>query len=810
MNWKMHNNGQRTRRGLPFAALVAVLICFASAQFALAQVPKLGEVVGEAKRPQAEAPVATIDLQKIRAGIEGELRTLQERVARSDSPTAAPALPGVTAEEQESARRVATLLIHTYQSQLDLLAQIEIRRKAREAAELAEKNWSGFTQKPPYSILLADEVQEEMSTHRDALNLVQTSRHMIDAEAARFRERSEQSKEAVRRAADVLQRAAPGTDARAVAAWRLDRARDEAKLAEAPVAATTLLSRELDEKLGLTRAQLRLAERQRALLAGKVRITESDIEEARARLTVVRDQRQKQLQSLVIATARETKIRDEAQRALETLRAAQPGARAEEHSRRLRVAGARLRAAEARVGSLRQQVRFLSIFTTVYHQMIVDAWGHRYTVLAGGDADARLRARTQLQELVEFLAAWQKGVQVRQSEVRAALRAQEARVQGATDPETEKYEREAFEAGRELDLALDSFQQTVARRLLRLGHWHQEFDDATRAFSIKDSAQEILARLKVVAKKFWNFELLTIEDTAEIGGQRVTTTRGITVGKSLGAILLFLIGYRVMRFFSAAMERMLVRRFSVSPEQGKTLRRWADTLGVFLLLMITLNLARIPLTVFAFAGGALAIGIGFGTQTLIKNLISGVILLVERQVKVGDIVDVEGVVGTVSEVNIRSSTVRGFDGVETMVPNSLLLEQKVTNWTLSNRQVRRIVKVGVAYGSPVRQVAEVLADCAGRHGLVLKDPAPRVIFEDFGDNALVFALYFWVDIAPDTSTLQVMSDLRFMMEKQLAEAGIVVAFPQRDVHLDVSRPLKVEMVSPPASGEGGGGQVNRG
>jgi potassium-dependent mechanosensitive channel len=220
-------------------------------------------------------------------------------------------------------------------------------------------------------------------------------------------------------------------------------------------------------------------------------------------------------------------------------------------------------------------------------------------------------------------------------------------------------------------------------------------------------------------------------------------------------------------------------------------------LSAVVLLLLTLNLARIPFTVFAFLGGALAIGFGFGTQTLIKNLVSGIVVLMERQVRVGDIVEVENVSGIITAVNLRSSTVRGFDGVEAIVPNSVFVENKVTNWTHSDRKVRRIIKVGVAYGSPVRQVAELLQDCAKRHGLVLSDPPPLVIFEDFGDNALVFALYIWVELSAGVNSMQVMSDVRFMIEKTFAEAGVNVAYPQRDIHVDAAKPLRVALVAEP-------------
>jgi small-conductance mechanosensitive channel len=122
----------------------------------------------------------------------------------------------------------------------------------------------------------------------------------------------------------------------------------------------------------------------------------------------------------------------------------------------------------------------------------------------------------------------------------------------------------------------------------------------------------------------------------------------------------------------------------------------------------------------------------------------------------------------------------------------------VTNWTLSNTRVRRDIKVGIAYGSDTRKVSDALLAVADRHGQVLKDPAPRVIFEDFGADALAFTLEFWIDYAKGADARQIASDLRFMADKALAEAGIGIPFPQRDVHLDASRPLQVQVVAPAA------------
>jgi small-conductance mechanosensitive channel len=144
---------------------------------------------------------------------------------------------------------------------------------------------------------------------------------------------------------------------------------------------------------------------------------------------------------------------------------------------------------------------------------------------------------------------------------------------------------------------------------------------------------------------------------------------------------------------------------------------------------------------------------------------------------------------------MRASVIQHFDGIDTLIPNSILLENQVTNWTFSSSVIRHSVLIGVAYGSPTREVSRILLSVADEHGLVLDSPEPEVRFEDFGDNALIFRLLFWLD----TTKAQrdpLASNLRFMIDKAFAEAGIVIAYPQRDIHFDRDAPLRVELSRP--------------
>jgi small-conductance mechanosensitive channel len=163
---------------------------------------------------------------------------------------------------------------------------------------------------------------------------------------------------------------------------------------------------------------------------------------------------------------------------------------------------------------------------------------------------------------------------------------------------------------------------------------------------------------------------------------------------------------------------------------------------------------------------------------------------------VGDVLDVAGQRGTVSSIGIRSSVLQLWDGTETLIPNSTLLENNLTNWTFSNRVVRFNVNVGVAYGSDTRRVVQLLTEIAKRHGLVEKEPEPMVLFTNFGESTLDFELRFWVNVVKANAAL-VSSDLRQMIAGTFAEHKIVIAFPQRDLHLDTTQPLQVQVL--PAS-----------
>jgi len=220
-------------------------------------------------------------------------------------------------------------------------------------------------------------------------------------------------------------------------------------------------------------------------------------------------------------------------------------------------------------------------------------------------------------------------------------------------------------------------------------------------------------------------------------------------------------------------------------------------------LLLALGVLGVNTTSLAVVFGALSIGIGFGLQNIFNNFISGLILLFERPIQVGDFVEVNGLWAEVKQINVRATIVQTFDNASVIIPNSEFISQQVTNWSFKDPRMRRQVDVGVAYGSDLELVRRTLLDIAAQTPQVLKYPRPDVIFMDHADSALIFRLRFWTHVEQYWSTT---TDVRFELDRRFRELGIEIAFPQRDLHirsadpnLFAKAPVSESPASPPAS-----------
>ena len=257
----------------------------------------------------------------------------------------------------------------------------------------------------------------------------------------------------------------------------------------------------------------------------------------------------------------------------------------------------------------------------------------------------------------------------------------------------------------------------------------------------------------------------------------------ITAGQISYVVMLFLLGILTIRWVGALLRSSLARRH-VNPDLIQMVSRAWLVLGIIVLITAAMDLLNVPLTAFAFISGAVAIGLGFGAQNIINNFISGWILMWERPIRIGDFLEIGDMRGTVEMINTRFTRIRRVDGVHMLVPNSFLLENTLINWTLVDSVARTSVRVGVAYGSDTPLVAKLLMQAAQEHVDVLKDPASTVLFDDFGDNSLTFELAVWALANAERGLRVLRSDLRFRIDELFREHGIVIAFPQRDIHVD--------------------------
>jgi potassium efflux system protein len=208
--------------------------------------------------------------------------------------------------------------------------------------------------------------------------------------------------------------------------------------------------------------------------------------------------------------------------------------------------------------------------------------------------------------------------------------------------------------------------------------------------------------------------------------------------------------------------------------------------GLAIALLLAIAAVGVDLSNIAIIAGALSVGIGFGLQNIVNNFVSGLILLIERPVKVGDWILVGNYEGYVKQINVRATEIETFQRAAIIVPNSEIISGAVTNWTYKDSYGRAEVKVGVAYGSDVDKVMQILLDCLHKHEAVLDHPAPYVLFKGFGDSSLDFEARGYIgDVA---WRIFIESELRVAINRAFAEAGIEIPFPQRDLHLRSAAP----------------------
>jgi small-conductance mechanosensitive channel len=293
----------------------------------------------------------------------------------------------------------------------------------------------------------------------------------------------------------------------------------------------------------------------------------------------------------------------------------------------------------------------------------------------------------------------------------------------------------------------------------------------------------------------WHYRLVTLAG----GGV-------VTIGQVILAIGLCVVGLLLAKLVQRLIGTQM-RKSHANPDVIQTIQRVVFYFILILVFITALGTLNIPISALAFVSGAVAIGVGFGAQNIINNFISSWILMSEKPVRIGDFVEVDQHKGTVESIGNRSTRIRRVDGVHLLIPNSQMLERIVVNWTLVDLNIRTSIRIGVAYGSPVRRVEELIRAAVDEQPEVLKDMPRLVIFEDFGDSALIFDAYFWCQSGGEKELRAIRSEIRFRITELFEKEGIVIAFPQRDVHLDTLKPIEVVVRPDRSVAEGAAGDA---
>lgn len=289
---------------------------------------------------------------------------------------------------------------------------------------------------------------------------------------------------------------------------------------------------------------------------------------------------------------------------------------------------------------------------------------------------------------------------------------------------------------------------------------------------------ETLQTIKQFCVKVWNTELFA--------------------SVTIGSILLLLILFASVIIIERIVQKQLIRRFLSRTKLQSSLQFGLSRIIGYTLIAVgfyvAFQLVGVDLSSLAIIAVSLGVGVGFGLQNIINNFVSGIIILAERPISIGDRIEVAGVAGRVTKIQLRSTTVVTNDNITMIVPNADFISNTVTNWSHGDPKVRIRVPVGVAYGSDLKLLQQLLLEAAGEHPKALRDPSPVVLFTEFGDSSLNFELGVWTQEMTATP-VHFTSEMNFIIEQKLRENDIEIPFPQRDLHVRSGLPAAAEASS---------------
>jgi len=789
--------------------LLVISVVLFSLLFCLPQiVGAQNPILPEAKSSAAPAP-ETLALPVDDAATDKAIEKLEERLRkiRSFEGTSAEGVSEKNAvqiaspDDFRKRRHMVSELIVAIDAHAEALRDIKNIRKVNRQRSAEIRSWEGFAEKPPYPVAFLDSLRDAIAEQKNDIQTLQIRLSIITGELNKYIRALNDNRPKMRLQEEAFQKSA-GTIKEGRQRWLRDMARLQNELNETAVASFETRRLVAEETLAGKKEYLQFIE-QKLLAAEQVSpLSATDVGQKLQTL----DSQRKQIAGELF---RAIKKEEEAKKSLQQIRT-------------------RLDALHARIGSgegLPSRQKELKQIQTLVELQTVLADGSREQVevmkgrvqlidyaetlwedrlwLTKNPSLEEIRAKSEeVRTILDNLQLWKTVVHSRMLALVGLIQSQRARIDAPdTAAELLRNEKLVLKTYEDRHVLLQKTAEELAGVVRLAGHFSEELTERRDRTSLQGRLRDAASIAYGFIKKLWLTELYVAEETVVVEGAKVAKPVSVTIAKAVQALLILIVGVWIARKLMRPLRWLVVHKFkqerSVAAQIG-TVAFLVLFVAVFVFSLVSVN---IPLAVFAFLGGALAIGIGFGAQNLINNFISGLILLFERPIKVGDIVEVEGVRGRITNVGGRCSLLRRFDGVDMLVPNSSFLENSVTNWTHSDRQIRYTIKVGVAYGTPLRDAQRLLMRAVTEHGQVLKDPEPVVVLEDFGADALNFALYYWIEMGKNVDGRIVGSDIRFRIDKLFREAGIVIPYTQRDVHIDTTSAMKVQLVENEADEE---------
>ena len=708
----------------------------------------------------AEVPIAaevTAEQIEVKREIVGEqlrVAMLQERV--KDATTEAPATPAADKSQVDVLKQIDATVAQQ-KTITSTLNDLETKRVELSNA-LAKLATGQLDQQPPYSILMLDELRETLKNYKakseTSTDALISSRHSTE------------------RTATLVQ----------------TRQRESRQQSESTAGSTVTQSNIADLEIKLAQEQLLLRKQELAVDESNAANLKLQITLAEKKIAIIGDE--------VVFTPEmlNTKIAElDARESTLTRQASLLQSEEQYAERRWMTSRQEFESAATPEAALIQRVDALKIAqqtvqveTSIVNQrlqrlpLLRTAWERRFRVAT--DTASREEKGEWLRTNKEHRDQLQRDRRTKDlklNEVRISLADVDGKQEsnGQLDAESQRWLKRKHDALRKQVeaysgslMAIDFAEQTLEKL------------DQQITGSRHTSVSDIMGDAWFAAKRCWNYEI------AQIDGNF------LTVGKILSVLMFVLIGYCAARWFSRLLGRRLPK-FGIDEAGAHAI----EALSMYAMLIAfglgALRYAHVPLTVFTFLGGAIAIGVGFGSQNIVNNFISGLILLAERPIKVGDLIRIDQTHGTVTHIGARSTLIRTGENMDIVVPNSKFLENNVVNLTRRDDRLRTSIKVGVAYGSNLELVMELLEQSATEHPSIDQRHKPFVWFNDFGDNALAFELHFWLNTRTLTQMRKIETDIRLNIDRLFRQNDVCIAFPQRDLHLQTLRPLEMRLVN---------------